>query len=150
MLDEAANIAPLPDLPGYAATARSHAITLVSIWQDLAQLRNLYGNQAQSLLNNHRAKLFGSGIADVDSLDYLSRLIGEHRHVERQHSHDLDGGRRSVSEHTSLPAPRATRPAASRQAGPRRARLRRRAARARAATTLVPRRPAAPTRNGAR
>jgi type IV secretion system protein VirD4 len=102
MLDEAANIAPLPDLPGYAATARSHAITLVSIWQDLAQLKNLYGSQAQSLLNNHRAKLFGSGIADVDSLDYLSRLIGEQRHQEKQHSHDLEGGRRSVSEHTSF------------------------------------------------
>jgi type IV secretion system protein VirD4 len=102
MLDEAANIAPLPDLPGYAATARSHAITLVSIWQDLAQLKNLYGSQAQSLLNNHRAKLFGSGIADVDSLDYQSRLIGEQRHHEKQHSHDLEGGRRSVSEHTSF------------------------------------------------
>lgn len=98
MLDEAANIAPLPDLPGYAATARSHAISLVSIWQDLAQLHNLYGAQAQSLLNNHRAKLFGSGIADIDSLDYLSQLIGEHRHVDRQHSHDLDDGGRSVSE----------------------------------------------------
>jgi type IV secretory pathway TraG/TraD family ATPase VirD4 len=102
MLDEAANIAPLPDLPGYAATARSHAITLVSIWQDLAQLRNLYGVQAQSLLNNHRAKLFGSGIADIDSLDYLSRLMGEQRHTERQHSRDIDGARRSVSEHASF------------------------------------------------
>jgi type IV secretion system protein VirD4 len=102
MLDEAANIAPLPDLPGYAATARSHGITLVSIWQDLAQLRNLYGTEAQSLLNNHRAKLFGSGIADIDSLDYLSRLIGEQRHLERQHSHDINGDRRSVSEHTSF------------------------------------------------
>ena len=101
MLDEAANIAPLPDLPGYAATARSHGITLVTIWQDLAQLRDLYGHQAQTLLNNHRAKLFGSGIADVDTLDYLSRLIGEQRNTERQRSADVGGGRRTISEHTS-------------------------------------------------
>ena len=36
MLDEAGNIAPLRDLPGYASTARSHGISLVTVWQDLA------------------------------------------------------------------------------------------------------------------
>ncbi len=101
LLDEAGNIAPLRDLPGYASTARSHGITLVSIWQDLAQLKSIYGERAQTVLNNHRAKLFGAGIADDPTLEYVSRLIGDERRTEVNRSGDLHGPRRSVSEHTS-------------------------------------------------
>lgn len=100
MLDEAGNIAPLRDLPGYAATARSHDISLVTIWQDLAQIKSIYGDRAQTVLNNHRAKMFGTGIADDATLDYLSRLIGEERRTEYNQSGDLHSGRRSVSETT--------------------------------------------------
>jgi type IV secretion system protein VirD4 len=101
LLDEAGNIAPLRDLPGYASTARSHGITFVSIWQDLAQIKSIYGERAQTVLNNHRAKLFGAGIADDPTLEYVSRLIGDTRRTEVNRSGDLHGPRRSVSEHTS-------------------------------------------------
>ena len=101
LLDEAGNIAPLHDLPGYASTARSHGITLVSIWQDLAQIKAIYGHRAQTLLNNHRAKLFGTGIADDATLEYVSRLIGDERQTEINHSDDLHGGRHSISEHAT-------------------------------------------------
>ncbi len=101
LLDEAGNIAPLRDLPGYASTARSHGITFVSIWQDLAQIKAIYGERAQTVLNNHRAKLFGAGIADDPTLEYVSRLIGDERRTEVNRSGDLHGPRRSVSEHTS-------------------------------------------------
>lgn len=101
LLDEAGNIAPLRDLPGYASTARSHGITFVSIWQDLAQIKSIYGERAQTVLNNHRAKLFGAGIADDPTLEYVSRLIGDERRTEVNRSGDLHGPRRSVSEHTS-------------------------------------------------
>jgi type IV secretion system protein VirD4 len=99
LLDEAGNIAPLADLPGYAATARSHGITLVTVWQDLAQIEAIYRHRAQTVLNNHRAKLFASGIADVATLDYLSRLVGEHRQTERNVTTDLTADRRSLGEH---------------------------------------------------
>lgn len=102
LLDEAGNIAPLKDLPTYAATARSHGISMVTVWQDLAQIRAIYGHQASTVLNNHRAKIFGNGISDGDTLDYVSRLVGDHRYTERDFSSDLAGGpRRSVSEHTT-------------------------------------------------
>ena len=39
VLDEAAHIAPLPELDGLAATCASHGIQIVTIWQDLAQVR---------------------------------------------------------------------------------------------------------------
>jgi type IV secretory pathway TraG/TraD family ATPase VirD4 len=101
LLDEAGNIAPLRDLPTFASTARSHGITLVTIWQDLSQLRAIYGDRARTVLNNHRAKLFGAGIADDATLEYISRLVGDERRTELNVSGDLHGPRRSVSEHTT-------------------------------------------------
>ncbi len=102
LLDEAGNIVPLKDLPGYASTARSHGISLVSIWQDLAQIEAIYGHRASTVLNNHRAKIFGTGIADAGTLDYISKLVGDEERTERNYSTDLAGGpRRSVSEHTT-------------------------------------------------
>ena len=99
MIDEAGNTAPLRDLPQIAATGRSHGITLVTVWQDLAQITATYRDRAQTVLNNHRARLFGSGIADAATLDYLSRLVGDEHRLERNVSVDLAGGRRSLSEH---------------------------------------------------
>jgi type IV secretion system protein VirD4 len=77
VLDEAANIAPLSDLDGLAATAAGHGVQLVTIWHDLAQVTARYGARATTVVNNHRAKLFLSGISDPQTLDYASHLIGE-------------------------------------------------------------------------
>jgi hypothetical protein len=99
LLDEAGNIAPLPDLPSYVSTARSHGISLVTVWQDNAQINAIYGARARTVLNNHRAKLYGSGLGDETALDYVSRLVGDRLETQRNVSTDLHGGRRSVSEH---------------------------------------------------
>jgi type IV secretion system protein VirD4 len=77
VLDEAANIAPLSDLDALAATAAGHGVQLVTIWHDLAQITARYGPRATTVVNNHRAKLFLSGISDPSTLDYASHLIGE-------------------------------------------------------------------------
>ena len=99
LLDEAGNTAPLKDLPAYASTARSHGITLITVWQDLAQIKAIYHDRAQTVLNNHRAKLFGTGIADDATLDYISRLVGDEERTERNLSADVSGDRRTISEH---------------------------------------------------
>ncbi len=104
LLDEAGNTAPLRDLHTYASTARSHGISLVTVWQDLAQIKAIYRDRAQTVLNNHRAKLFGTGIADEQTLTYVSRLIGDIALTERNYSRDLGGDRRSISEHTAYRA----------------------------------------------
>lgn len=102
LLDEAGNTAPLPDLHATAATARSHNITVVDIWQDLAQITALYGDRARTVVNNHRALLFGRGINDLDTLQLVSDLIGDAPSTRWQHSHDLTRtGGRSVAEHTT-------------------------------------------------
>lgn len=77
VLDEAANIAPLADLDAVAATAAGHGIQLVTIWHDLAQITARYGARAPTVVNNHRAKVFLSGISDPSTLDYASHLIGD-------------------------------------------------------------------------
>ncbi len=97
MLDEAAHIAPLPELDGLAATCASHGIQLVTIWQDLAQVRGRYGARAATVLNNHRAKLFLPGIADPDTLDYASRLIGDEEVTLPSVTRDPTGRRSTTS-----------------------------------------------------
>ncbi len=78
VLDEAANIAPLPDLDSLASTAAGHGVQLVTVWHDLAQIAARYGARATTVVNNHRAKLFLSGISDPSTLDYASHLVGDH------------------------------------------------------------------------
>jgi type IV secretion system protein VirD4 len=99
VLDEAANIAPLRDLDTLASTAAGQGIQLVTVWQDLAQMKVRYGDRAHTVLNNHRATLVLAGVKDPATLDHTSRLIGESE-VTR-HSRTVDGqGRRSNTEGT--------------------------------------------------
>ena len=69
VLDEAANVAPIAELDVLASTAAGHGVQLVTIWQDLGQLSARYGSRAGSVVNNYRAKVFLSGIADPQTLE---------------------------------------------------------------------------------
>ena len=97
VLDEAAHIAPLPELDSLAATCASHGIQLVTVWHDLAQVRARYGARAPTVVNNHRAKVFLPGIADPDTLDYVSRLIGDEEITVPSVTRDPTGGRSTTS-----------------------------------------------------
>jgi type IV secretion system protein VirD4 len=97
VLDEAAHIAPLPELDGLAATCASHGIQIVTIWQDVAQVRARYGARAPTVLNNHRAKVFLPGIADPDTLEYASRLIGDEEIMVPSVTRDPRGARSTTS-----------------------------------------------------
>ena len=77
VLDEAANVAPLAELDTLASTAAGHGVQLVTVWQDLAQIHSRYGTRSGSVVNNHRVKVFLSGIADTATLEHASVLIGE-------------------------------------------------------------------------
>jgi type IV secretion system protein VirD4 len=76
-LDEAGNVAPLPNLGEVASTAPSHNIQLVSIFHDLAQARSRYGKQAETVVNSHRARMLLPGVGDLDTLRYFSSLAGD-------------------------------------------------------------------------
>ena len=109
-LDEAGNVAPLPNLAEIASTAPSHNIQLVSIFHDLAQARSRYGRQAETVVNSHRARMLLPGVADLETLRYFSGLVGEEEARERSYSTGAGGTTRSVARRRRpLVAPEALR-----------------------------------------
>ncbi|HEX8752970.1 MAG TPA: type IV secretory system conjugative DNA transfer family protein [Solirubrobacterales bacterium] len=93
VLDEAANIAPMPDLDVVASTGAGQGIQLVTVFQDLAQVRARYGARAETIVNNHRAKVFASGIADPETLRYVSQVIGDGEFRQRSETAGEQGRR---------------------------------------------------------
>jgi type IV secretion system protein VirD4 len=71
----------------------------VTVWHDKSQLEARYGTKAATILNNHRAKLFLSGLADLSALELGARLIGDQALVDRNRSMGSDG-RHSLNEST--------------------------------------------------
>ena len=67
-----------------------HGVQLVTVWQDLAQIQARYGTRAGSVVNNHRVKVFLSGIADP----------GHAR--ARQHAHRRDRAADAVDDRGRL------------------------------------------------
>jgi type IV secretion system protein VirD4 len=109
-LDEAGNVAPLPNLAEIASTAPSHNIQLVSIFHDLAQARSRYGKQAETVVNSHRARMLLPGVADLDTLRYFSGLAGEEETRETTRTLDARGGSRTIGvRRRPLVAPEALR-----------------------------------------
>jgi type IV secretion system protein VirD4 len=97
MLDEAGNIAPLQSLPKIAATGAGQGITLMTIWQDRAQIRELYRDAERTLISNHTTTVWLPGSQDLDTLNLLSDLIGDQWVAAATVSAAPDGGL-SVSE----------------------------------------------------
>jgi type IV secretion system protein VirD4 len=97
VLDEAANIAPVAELDGLAATCAGHGIQLVTVWHDLAQIAARYGARAPTVLNNHRARLFLSGIAEPATLEHASALVGEEEVSLGSLTRDGRGGRSTTT-----------------------------------------------------
>jgi type IV secretion system protein VirD4 len=95
VLDECANTAPIEQLPQYLSTGHSQGISVVAIFQDYAQIRARYGDLADSVANNSRAKLFLSGIADPKTLGVAGQLVGQEDYLER--THGVSGAQSSSS-----------------------------------------------------
>jgi len=98
VLDEAANIAPIHDLAQIAATCRSYAIQLVTIFQDLAQVNARYKQQAGTVINNHTAKVLLAGTSDRELLETMTRLLGD----ETTQQETLQAGPGGVTHSTQL------------------------------------------------
>jgi type IV secretion system protein VirD4 len=97
LLDEAANIAPIPNLDEIASTGAGQGIQLLSVFQDMAQISARYGKKASTIVNNHRAKVFGSGISDPETLNYVARIAGAGEFEQRSKTAG-EKGRRSTTE----------------------------------------------------
>ncbi|HWF55660.1 MAG TPA: type IV secretory system conjugative DNA transfer family protein [Solirubrobacteraceae bacterium] len=102
-LDEAGNVAPLPNLAEIASTAPSHNIQLVSIFHDLAQARSRYAKQAETVVNAHRARMLLPGVADLETLRYFSGLVGEEEAREHTRTTGAGGTTRSSGSRRRRP-----------------------------------------------
>ena len=109
-LDEAGNVAPLPNLAEIASTAPSHNIQLISIFHDLAQARSRYRAQAETVVNAHRARMLLPGVADLETLRYFSGLAGEQERRELTRTTGRGGTTRAYGHRrTPLISPEALR-----------------------------------------
>jgi type IV secretory pathway TraG/TraD family ATPase VirD4 len=96
-LDEAGNVAPLPNLAEIASTAPSHNIQLISIFHDLAQARSRYRGQVETVVNSHRARMLLPGVADLETLRYFSGLVGEQERRELTRTVGRGGATRATT-----------------------------------------------------
>ncbi|HYQ78796.1 MAG TPA: type IV secretory system conjugative DNA transfer family protein [Solirubrobacterales bacterium] len=97
VLDEAANTAPLPELDVVASTGAGQGIQLVTVFQDFAQVEARWGKRAATILNNHQAKVFSTGISDPETLRYVSAVVGEGEFRQRSET-AAERGRGSSTE----------------------------------------------------
>jgi type IV secretory pathway TraG/TraD family ATPase VirD4 len=77
VLDELANIAPLPDLPAMVSEGGSQGLLTLACLQDLSQARQRWGRAADGFLSLFGTKLVLPGIGDLATLELVSRLGGE-------------------------------------------------------------------------
>lgn len=89
VLDEVGNM-PVKKLPEFASLLSGMGVQLVTIWQDIAQIRTAYGDATDNILSNHLSKLFFGGSSGLEHLRYASALAGEEE--VHSHSRSLDAG----------------------------------------------------------
>jgi type IV secretory pathway TraG/TraD family ATPase VirD4 len=78
LLDECANVAPIPSLPNLLADGRGQSLTIIPIFQTLAQVRSRYGDEdASTVFSASQIKLILGGSDDADDCRDISGLIGE-------------------------------------------------------------------------
>lgn len=79
VLDEAANICKLSELPDQYSHFGSHGIVVVTVLQSPAQARKVWTeDQFEALRSASNIEYYGGGISDTTYLETISRRIGEH------------------------------------------------------------------------
>ncbi|MGP9017663.1 type IV secretory system conjugative DNA transfer family protein [Streptomyces sp. BR1] len=98
ILDEAANVCKISDLPDLYSHLGSRGIIPITILQSYRQGQKVWGDAGMDALwSASTIKVIGSGIDDPDFADKLSRLIGDHDVETTSTSHSESGKSTSVS-----------------------------------------------------
>lgn len=96
ILDEAANIAPIEDLPDKYSFFGSLGIPIITILQSYQQGARVWGQAGMDALwSASTIKVLGAGLDDADFAEKISRLIGLHQVTETSVSQSRQG--RSVT-----------------------------------------------------
>lgn len=87
VLDEAANVAPLPDLPMLMADGGGRGMTTWTFVQSFAQLRARWGRDgADTIWGASSIKILLGGCTEADDLERISRVVGDRRVRRRSHT----------------------------------------------------------------
>ncbi|MGK5632604.1 type IV secretory system conjugative DNA transfer family protein, partial [Streptomyces sp. URMC 123] len=98
VLDEAANVCRIEDLPDLYSHLGSRGITPVTILQSYRQGVRVWGEAGMDALwSASTVKLLGAGLDDADFVEKVSRLVGEHKVKEISVSHSSSGRSTSTS-----------------------------------------------------
>jgi type IV secretory pathway TraG/TraD family ATPase VirD4 len=77
ILDEFANTCTIPNFVKILAYARSFGIGIVPIFQSLEQIKTMYKDEWGVIIDNCSARLFLGSISHVDTLEYVSKMLGK-------------------------------------------------------------------------
>lgn len=76
-LDEAANIAPIPNLPAMISESGGQGLQVLAAFQDLSQARSRWSAAGEGFLSLFSQKLVFGGIGDPATLQALETLVGD-------------------------------------------------------------------------
>ncbi len=94
LLDELANIVPLPMLARHMSEGAGQGVLIYYAVQDWSQLRRKYGHEtADAIFSLARAKLLFGGSDNEKELSRIERLLGTHQVERRSWNHGADGSR---------------------------------------------------------
>lgn len=106
VLDEAANICRIADLPDLYSHLGSRGILPLTILQSYRQGQRVWGDAGMDALwSAATVKLVGAGIDDPDFADRLSRMIGDHEVQTVSQTHTDTGRSTSVGTRTERRLP---------------------------------------------
>jgi type IV secretory pathway TraG/TraD family ATPase VirD4 len=98
ILDEAANVCRISDLPDLYSHLGSRGISVVTLLQSYRQGVRVWGEAGMDALwSAATIKLLGAGLDDADFVDKIARLVGQHDVKTPSYSRSKDGSSRSVS-----------------------------------------------------
>ncbi|MEU6278108.1 TraM recognition domain-containing protein [Streptomyces populi] len=98
VLDEAANVCRISDLPDLYSHFGSRGINIVTLLQSYRQGSRVWGESGMDALwSAATIKLLGAGLDDADFVEKVSRLVGEHDVSTVSWSRGKEGRSRSTS-----------------------------------------------------
>ena len=101
VLDEAANIAPLPTLPQLVSEGGGMGVLTSAFFQDLSQAKKRWGDEALGFLSLFGERLFLPGIINKETNELVRMVVGDYDRPMVSHSISEGGGKMGPSNTTS-------------------------------------------------
>lgn len=106
LMDEAANIAPVRNLPSLLSQCGDHGIVIATIWQSIAQIDQRYGRAARdAICAASTAQVFIPPLAEPTSAGYLTELLGEEPVANASTSTGMARHTLSIGHQKAAPSP---------------------------------------------